>query len=187
MNIEIGTRLAEHNGWNNVVASRLPVIHELLDEFRSANAKIELGKDYRDRDIIRLIVKDHGRTVRTAFSPDEFENETHLRNRLRQFVGQIARLEGANDCPNCGTKYDNQPLPFRCAKCDFQTVQACPSCEAEVSISDYKIDGSTLWQCPRCDARVHASYTEPMFDSRGFFVQPLVQLSVTEDAAQTSS
>ena len=39
MNIEIGTRLAGSNGLNGVVASRLPIIHELLDEFRTANTQ----------------------------------------------------------------------------------------------------------------------------------------------------
>jgi len=187
MKIELGTRLSSSNGLHAVVSSRLPVINEFFAEFRTANAQLELGKDYRERDIVRLIVKDHGRTVQTAFAPDEFDDEAHLRNRLHQFVGQVAKLEDANDCPNCGMKYHDRPLPFRCTNCDFQTVQACPACEGEVSISDYKVEGSTIWQCPACQNHVRAGYVEPMFDSRGFFVQPLVELFVIEPVATTGN
>ncbi len=185
MNIELGTRLSNSNGLRDVVTSRIPLVEQVFSEFRTANAQLELGKDYRNRDIVRLIVKDHGRTVQTAFAPDEFDNAAHFSNRLHQFVGQVARLEGANDCPNCGQKYYDQPLPFKCPKCEFQTVQACPSCDKEISISDYKVEGSTLWQCPECKARVRASYVEPMFDSKGFFVQPLVELVVVETFVPT--
>ena len=183
MKIEIGQRLANSNGLYSIVTSRLRIVNELFDGFRTANAQIELGKDYRGRDIVRLIVKDHGRTVQTAFAPNEFDNEDHFRDRLYQFVGQVAKLEGANDCPNCGMSYYDKPLPFRCTNCEFQTVQCCPSCKSEVPISDYKGEGSTLWKCPTCKAPVRASYVEPMFDSRGFFVQPLVELAVVEAVA----
>jgi len=187
MKIEFGTRLSKSNGLQNVVSSRIPVVEEMFSGFRTANAQLELGNDYRNRDIVRLIVKDHGRTVQTAFAPDEFDNEAHFRNRLHQFVGQVARLDGANDCPDCGQKYYDQPLPFKCTTCEFQTIQACPSCGEEISISDYKVEGSTLWQCPKCKARVRASYVEPMFDSKGFFVQPLVELAVIETVVSTST
>lgn len=187
MKIEIGTRLSNSNGLRDVVRSRLPVVEELFAEFQTANAQLELGKDFRNRDIVRMIVKDHARTVQTAFAPVEFDNEAHFRNRLHQFIGQVARMKGANDCPNCGEKYDEQPLPFECRRCNFQTVQACPACHREISISDYQVEGSPLWKCPECHARVRASYVEPMFEPNGDFVQPLVELAVIEILAQAGT
>ena len=187
MKIQLGTRLSNSNGLHHLVMSRLNVVNEIFTEYRTAHAEIELGKDYRNRDIVRLIIKDHGRTVQTAFAPVEFDNEAHFRNRLHQFIGQVARLKGANDCPNCGEKYHEQPLPFECRRCNFQTVQACPACHGKILISDYLVEGSTLWVCPECHARVRASYVEPMFDANGDFVQPLVELAVIETLASTGT
>ncbi len=185
MKIEFGDRLSESTLHAKVV-KRLPIIEEMFGGFCTANAKVELGKDYRERDIVRLIVKDHGRTVRTAFAPDEFDNESHFRNRLHQFAGQVARLEGTNDCPNCGTKFYENPLPFKCTVCEFQMIQACPVCRHEVPISNYLTEGSTIWKCPECQSRVRVSYVEPMFDARGFLVQPLVELSIADSMTPTS-
>ncbi len=187
MKTKIGSRLSKNIGLYEKVQGCLRVVEEVFGGFVTANAQIELGKDSRGRDIVRLIIKDHGRTVQTGFAPDEFDNVDHFRNRCYQFVEQVTRLEIVNDCPNCGMKYGAKPLPFKCDVCGFQTVQACPQCGEEVSIGDYLVEGSTLWKCPKCKKRVRAEYTEPMFDTRGFFSQPLVELSVAESPTSANA
>lgn len=182
MQIQYGENLVRDGVLFATVRQCRPIIDEFFGEFRTAVGLLELARDYRDRRIVRFIIKDHGRTVQTGFAPDEFENDHHFRNRCYQFVEQVASLQPNNDCPNCGTRYGDEPLPFRCRTCEFQIVQACPGCDREVPIAEYGVISSTLWRCPRCHTRVHARYAEPMFNSRGFFVQPLVQLTNAETA-----
>ena len=182
MRVEFGDDLKADNSLFQQAEACSPILEDVFGGFRTANALLEKKRDYKGRDIIRLIVKDHGRTVQTAFAPDEVSPGAHFRDRCYQFAGQIATLEQSRECPNCGIKYHNEPIPFRCRVCSFQIVQECPNCHNEVSISEYSVQTSTLWQCPHCQARLHAAYADPMFDTTGYFVQPLVELRVATEA-----
>jgi uncharacterized CHY-type Zn-finger protein len=81
-----------------------------------------------------------------------------------------------SECPRCSANLTVND--FRCPRCHFQVVDACPSCRREVPIDAYQSVVPDLWTCPKCQSRLRARYADPMITDQGDFVEPLVRLTL---------
>jgi hypothetical protein len=121
------------------------------------NAYFEFVTDYLDE--VRRVLNDYGHTAR-AF---------------------LSILEGRTgpECVNCGN-ISGPILPTVCPSCRFRDIEACPSCTTEVSRQSYVRIGGDLFRCPKCNRHVRLHFQMNMFDSRGRYTAPLIQVEIAD-------
>jgi predicted RNA-binding Zn-ribbon protein involved in translation (DUF1610 family) len=90
---------------------------------------------------------------------------------------EIAVKEGEVDpeCLNCGISTTTKAeLWTVCPNCGFRDISACPYCNEQVARSVYLPFNGDVFTCPKCHRRVRLRFHEPLFDSDGHFIQPIV-------------
>ena len=77
--------------WKSEVELATNVLCEVVGRSSQlVNVDWEVSKDYRDRTMLRLKLKDSfGSSAQTDFAPDEFKNDAHLRRRLYSLWGDV--------------------------------------------------------------------------------------------------
>lgn len=86
-------------------------------------------------------------------------------------------------CDNCGN-IAGPVLPTICPTCSFRNISACPYCNHEVARQSYVPISGDLFTCPECERRVRLRFNDPLFNSSGYYNQPLVLVERAEDAGQ---
>jgi hypothetical protein len=85
----------------------------------------------------------------------------------------IVTKDSGPECANCGN-ITGPVLPTICPTCRFRDISACPYCHQEIARQDYIPMSGDMFRCPVCDRRVRLRMTDPLFDSKGHYNQPLV-------------
>jgi predicted RNA-binding Zn-ribbon protein involved in translation (DUF1610 family) len=84
---------------------------------------------------------------------------------------KVVETVGDFECINCGNYSD--PVTV-CPNCGFRDISACPYCNQEIARLAYLPISGDLFRCPVCQHRARLGFHDPMFDSQGYYVQPLV-------------
>jgi hypothetical protein len=89
--------------------------------------------------------------------------------------------EAGPECASCGN-IAGPILPTVCPTCHFRDIGPCPYCGEEVPRQKYIQIAGDLFRCPNpeCEHRVRLRFQDPIFDSRGHYIQPLVVVDRVE-------
>jgi len=85
----------------------------------------------------------------------------------------IVDEEAGPECASCGN-VAGPVLPTVCPTCGFRDISPCPNCNQEVPRQNYMHQSGDLFRCPECGNRVRLRFQDPIFDSGGHYIQPLV-------------
>ncbi len=121
------------------------------------NAYFEFATDYPDE--VQRVIKEFGHAARAS-------------------VATVTDSSGP-ECASCGN-IAGPILPTVCPTCDFRDISPCPCCRQEVPRQSYLPVSGDLFKCPECDHRVRLQMSDPLFDSKGHYNQPLVVVERAE-------
>lgn len=100
----------------------------------------------------------------------------------RTVVSVVNEDEGP-ECENCGS-VAGPVLPSVCPTCNFRDISPCPHCGEEVPRQNFESVRGDLFRCPSCRNQVRFRLQDPLFDSVGHLVQPLIDTECAEEAAR---
>lgn len=133
----------------------------------------------------------HG-THRDSESNAYFEFATDRKSEVDRVIRELGYQERARvdvveqsegtECVNCG---NISPQLFTvCPTCEFRDIEPCPNCNQEIARLAYLNISGDLFKCPMCHNRVRLAFNDPVFDSNGHYIQPLVRVCRTESPTE---
>ncbi len=91
----------------------------------------------------------------------------------------MVRTRPALNAANCGN-VAGPILPTVCPNCRFRDIAACPYCNEEVARQSYLPINGNVFMCPKCQHRVRLAMHDPLFNSAGYYNEPLVLVEKAE-------
>jgi hypothetical protein len=151
---------------------------------RGYESLARLRKQLGTRSSIRVDLENPAHVIRTR--PDG-------KNYFDVFVDQIADLKGAIErlaprpaveltpvsgenpepCLRCGFVSLGE-IPPSCSRCGFRNISACPYCATVSAPGAYRNVNRPGLRCPRCGGHVELRFSDPLFDERGEYAEPVV-------------
>jgi hypothetical protein len=91
---------------------------------------------------------------------------------------KVIKEDGGMECINCGKI--TPKLTTVCPNCNFRDIERCPHCENEIPRTEYTPVSGDLFKCPFCNKKVRLNFQDVLFDSNGYYKQPLVLVTSAE-------
>lgn len=161
--------------------------HDAADDLRLAS---RMRRDLWARSPVEIDPDSpsHG-THRDAEKNAYFEFATNYPEEVERVIREFGYEERASmttvregtgpECAQCGN-VAGPVLPTVCPNCGFRDISACPYCNQEISRQCYLKENGDVFKCPACDQRVRLRMNDPLFNTRGYYNEPLVVVERVE-------